>query len=86
MWGSSVVLGAQLEGGVANVRVNMTSNANNVSSGISTTTNTSASRLPIDLDDFGSPLAIELAGVLTDSSDNLFICTGRALHAVMAEA
>jgi opacity protein-like surface antigen len=41
MWGNSVVLGAQLEGGVANVRVNMTSNANGVSSGISTGTNTS---------------------------------------------
>jgi opacity protein-like surface antigen len=38
MWGNNAVLGAQLEGGIANVRVNMTSIGNSISNGTSTNT------------------------------------------------
>jgi hypothetical protein len=41
MWGNNAVLGAQLEGGVANVRVNMTSIGNSISNFSSTSTSTS---------------------------------------------
>jgi opacity protein-like surface antigen len=41
MWGNNAVLGAQVEGGVANVRVNMTSISNSISNFTSTSTNTS---------------------------------------------
>jgi opacity protein-like surface antigen len=38
MWGTNAVVGAQLEGGVANVRANMTSVGNSISSNTSTST------------------------------------------------
>jgi hypothetical protein len=41
MWGNNAVLGAQVEGGVANVRVNMTSIGNSISNFTSTSTSTS---------------------------------------------
>src|SRR6202035_2894956 len=46
---------------------------------------TSCRRFPIDRNDLGAHLTIELVGVLPHGADRLLVCTSRALDAVVTE-